>query len=96
MVSSNVALANKWREHLRSNAVMLPQRADLGKDGTRIVLRYKIKTPKPIAQMKEKELTVLLESIYLKKLNYLCSMLVNEFCTQKLKPNVVRTHLPMP
>ena len=95
-VERNVALANKWREHLRSNAVMLPQWADLGKDGTRTVLRYRIETPKPIAQMKEKELTVLLESIYLKKLNYLCRMLVNEFGAQKLKPNVVRTHLPMP
>jgi hypothetical protein len=78
-VERNVALANKWREHLRSNAVMLPQSADLGKDGTRTVLRYRIETPKPIAQMKEAELKELLESIYLKKLNYLCRMLVNEF-----------------
>ena len=95
-VERNVALANKWREHLRSNAVMLPQWADLGKDGTRTVLRYRIETPKPIAQMKEKELMVLLESIYLKKLNYLCRMLVNEFRAQTLKPNVVSTHLPIP
>ena len=29
--------------------------------------------------MKEAELKELLESIYLKKLNYLCRMLVNEF-----------------
>ena len=78
-VERNVALANKWREHLRSNALMLPQWADLGKDGTRTVLRYRIETPKPIAQMKEAELKELLESIYLKKLNYLCRMLVNEF-----------------
>ena len=75
-VERNVALANKWREHLRSNADMLPH---LGKDGTRTVLRYRIETPKPIAQMKEAELKVLLESIYLKKLNCLCKMLVNEF-----------------
>ena len=78
-VERNVALANKWREHLRSNPVMLPQWADLGKDGTRTVLRYRIETPNPIAQMKEAELKELLESIYLKKLNYLCRMLVNEF-----------------
>ena len=78
-VDRNVALANKWREHLRSNAVMLPLWADLGKDGTRTVLRYRIETPKPIAQMKEAELKELLESIYLKKLNYLCRMLVIEF-----------------
>ena len=78
-VEHNVALANKWREHLRSNPVMLPQSADLGKDGTRTVLRYRIETPKPIAQMKEAELKELLENIYLKKLNYLCRMLVNEF-----------------
>ncbi|MBQ2012480.1 MAG: PD-(D/E)XK nuclease family protein [Bacteroidaceae bacterium] len=78
-VERNVALANKWREHLRSNAVMLPQSADLGKDGTRTVLCYRIETPKPIAQMKEAELKELLKSIYLKKLNYLCRMLVNEF-----------------
>ena len=78
-VERNVALANKWREHLRCNALMLPQSADLGKDGTRTVLRYRIETPKPIAQMKEAELKELLESIYLKKLNYLCKMLVNEF-----------------
>ena len=78
-VERNVALANKWREHLRSNAVMLPQWADLGKDGTKTVLCYRIETPKPIAQMKEAELKELLESIYLKKLNYLCRMLVNEF-----------------
>ena len=75
-VERNVALANKWREHLRSNALMLPQSADLGKDGTRTVLRYRIETPKPIAQMKEAELKELLESIYLKKLNYLCRMQV--------------------
>ena len=75
-VERDVALANKWREHLRSNADMLPH---LGKDGTRTVLRYRIETPKPIAQMKEKELKELLESIYLKKLNCLCRMLVNEF-----------------
>lgn len=75
-VERNVTLANKWREHLRSNADMLPH---LGKDGTRTVLRYRIETPKPIAQMKEAELKVLLESIYLKKLNCLCRMLVNEF-----------------
>lgn len=78
-VERNVALANKWREHLRSNAVMLPQWADLGKDGTKTVLSYRIKTTQPIAQMKEAELKVLLESIYLKELNYLCRMLVNEF-----------------
>ena len=78
-VERNVALANKWREHLRSNPVMLPQWADLGKDGTRTVLRYRIETPNPIAQMKEAELKELLESIYLKKLNYLSRMLVNEF-----------------
>lgn len=78
-VDRNVALANKWREHLRSNAVMLPLWADLGKDGTKTVLRYRIETPKPIAQMKEAELKELLESIYLKKLNYLCRMLVIEF-----------------
>ena len=75
-VERNVALANKWREHLRSNADMLPH---LGKDGTRTVLRYRIETPKPIAQMKEAELKELLKNIYLKKLNYLCKMLVNEF-----------------
>ena len=80
-VERNVALANKWREHLKSNAVMLPQSADLGKDGTKTVLSYRIKTSKPIAQMKEAELKVLLESIYLKELNYLCRMLVNEFAT---------------
>ena len=78
-VERNVALANKWREHLRRNLVMLPQWADLGKDGTKTVLRYRLETPKPIAQMKEAELKELLESIYLKKLNYLCRMLVNEF-----------------
>ena len=78
-VERNVALANKWREHLKSNAVMLPRSADLGKDGKKTVLRYRIKTSKPIAQMKEAELKVLLESIYLKELNYLCRMLVNEF-----------------
>jgi hypothetical protein len=78
-VERNVALANKWREHLRSNALMLPQSADLGKDGTKTVLRYRIETPKPIAQMKEAELKELLENIYLKKLNYLCRMQVYEF-----------------
>ena len=78
-VERNVALANKWREHLRSNAVMLPQWADLGKDGTRTVLRYRIETPKPIAQMKEAKLKELVKSIYLEELNDVCRMLVNEF-----------------
>ena len=78
-VERNVALANKWREHLKSNHVVLPQSADLGKDDTRIVLRYKIKTPKPIAQMKEAKLKELLKSIYLEELNDVCRMLVNEF-----------------
>ena len=55
------------------------ERRRLGKDGTRTVLCYRIETLKPIAQMKEAELKELLKSIYLKKRNYLCKMLVNEF-----------------
>ena len=78
-VEGNVALANEWRSHLQNNAILLPKDAALGKDCTKTVLRYKIKTAKPIAQMKETELKVLLKSIYLEKLNYCCRMLVNEF-----------------
>ena len=78
-VEGNVALANEWRSHLQNNAILLPKDAALGKDCTKTVLRYKIKTAKPIAQMKETELKEFLNSIYLKKLNYCCRMLVNEF-----------------
>ena len=78
-VEGNVALANEWRNHLQNNAILLPKDAALGKDCTKTVLRYKVKTAKPIAQMKETELKELLKSIYLEKLNYCCRMLVNEF-----------------
>ena len=78
-VERNVALANEWRSHLQNNAILLPKDAALGKDCTKTVLRYKIKTAKPIAKMKETELKELLKSIYLEKLNYCCRMLVNEF-----------------
>ena len=78
-VEGNVALANEWRNHLQNNAILLPKDAALGKDCTKTVLRYKIKTAKPIAKMKETKLKDLLKSIYLKELNYLCRMLVNEF-----------------
>lgn len=78
-VERNVALANEWRNHLQNNAILLPKDAALGKDCTKTVLRYKIKTAKPIAKMKETELKEFLNSIYLEKLNYCCRMLVNEF-----------------
>jgi hypothetical protein len=78
-VEGNVALANEWRNHLQNNAILLPRDAVLEKDCTKTVLRYKVKTAKPIAQMKETELKELLKSIYLEKLNYCCRMLVNEF-----------------
>ena len=78
-VEGNVALANEWRSHLQNNAILLPKDAALGKVCTKTVLRYKVITDTPIAKMKETELKELLESIYLKKLNYLCRMLVNEF-----------------
>ena len=78
-VEGNVALANEWRSHLQNNAILLPKDAALGKDCTKTVLRYKVKTTKPIAQLKETELKEFLNSIYLEKLNYCCRMLVNEF-----------------
>lgn len=78
-VEGNVALANEWRNHLQNNAILLPKDAALGKECTKTVLRYKVKTAKPIAKMKETELKELLNSIYLEKLNYCCRMLINEF-----------------
>ena len=78
-VEGNVALANEWRNHLQNNAILLPKDAALGKDCTKTVLRYNIKTAKPIAQMKDTELKKLLKSIYLEKLNYCCSMLVEKY-----------------
>ena len=78
-VEGNVALANDWRNHLQKKAILLPKDASLGKNCTKTVLQYKIRTDKPIAQMKEAELKDLLKSIYLKELNYLCNMLVNKF-----------------
>ena len=83
-VEGNVALANKWRNHLQNNAILLPKDASLGKNCTKTLLQYKIRTAKPIAQMKEAELKDLLESIYLKELNYLCKMLINEFGAYKV------------
>ena len=77
-VEGNVALANKWRNHLQNNAIQLPKDAELGKDCTKTVLRYKIKT-KPIAKMGEKKLKELLRRIYVEELNYCCRMLVNEY-----------------
>ncbi|MBE6297227.1 MAG: hypothetical protein E7088_01870 [Bacteroidales bacterium] len=78
-IEGNDTLANEWRNHLQNNAILLPKDAALGKDCTKRVLRYKIKTAKPIAQMKDTELKKLLKSIYLEKLNYCCRMLVNEY-----------------
>ena len=78
-IEGNVALANEWRNHLQNNAILLPKDAALGKDCTKTVLRYKIKTAKPIAQMKDTELKELLKSIYLKKLNYCCRMMVEKY-----------------
>lgn len=83
-VEGNVALANEWRNHLQNNAILLPKDASLGKNCTKTVLQYKIRTAKPIAQMKDAELKDLLKSIYSEKLNYLCRMLVNEFGTYKV------------
>ena len=82
-VEGNVALANKWRNHLKNNAILLLKGAKLGKNCTKTVLQYKIIT-KPIAQMKEAELKDLLRRIYLEELNYCCSMLVNEFGAYKV------------
>ena len=61
-VEGNVALANEWRSHLQNNAILLPKDAALGKDCTKTVLRYEIKTAKPIAKMKETELKELLKA----------------------------------
>ncbi len=77
-VEGNVALANEWRNHLQNNAILLPKDASLGKNCTKTVLRYKIKT-KPIAKMGEKKLKELLRRIYVEELNYCCRMLVNEY-----------------
>ena len=79
-VENDKALAEKWREELNSNGILLPvKNFEKVKAGTSRLLRYKCQTSKPIAKMSKKELTVFLTEVYTKELNYCCRMLVEHF-----------------
>ena len=79
-VENNKALADKWREELNSNAILLPaNKCEKVKAGTSRLLRYKCQTAKPIAKMSKKELTDFLTGVYTEELNYCCRMLVEHF-----------------
>ena len=79
-VENNKALADKWREELNSNPILLPaNKCEKVKAGTSRLLRYKLQTSKPIAKMSKKELTEFLTGVYTKELNYCCRMLVEHF-----------------
>ena len=79
-VENNKAPADKWREELNSNPILLPaNKCEKVKAGTSRLLRYKCQTAKPIAKMSKKELTVFLTGVYTKELNYCCRMLVEHF-----------------
>lgn len=79
-VENNKALADKWREELNSNPILLPaNKCEKVKAGTSRLLRYKRQTSKPIAKMSKKELTEFLTGVYTKELNYCCRMLVEHF-----------------
>jgi hypothetical protein len=79
-VENDKALADKWREELNSNAILLPaHNREKVIAGTSRLLRYKYQTSKPIAKMSKKELTEFLTGVYTKELNYCCRMLVEHF-----------------
>ena len=76
-VENDKKLADKWREELNRNAVLL--QAGSIKKGTSRLLRYKCQTSKPIAKMNNKELMVFLTKVYIQDLNFCCRMLVEHF-----------------
>ena len=79
-IENDKALADKWREELNSNAILLPaNKCEKVKAGTSRLFRYKRQTSKPIAKMSKKELTEFLTGVYTKELNYCCRMLVEHF-----------------
>jgi hypothetical protein len=79
-VENDKALADKWREELNCNAILLPaHNREKVIAGTSRLLRYKYQTSKPIAKMSKKELTEFLTGVYTKELNYCCRMLVEHF-----------------
>ena len=79
-VENDKALADKWREELNSNAILLPaHNREKVIAGTSRLLRYKYQTSKPIAKMSKKELTEFLTGVYTKELNYCFRMLVEHF-----------------
>lgn len=79
-VENDKVLADKWRDELNSNAVMLPvKNCNKGKVGTSKLLRYKCQTLKPIAKMSKKELTAFLTKVYTQDVNFCCKMLVEQY-----------------
>ena len=79
-VENNKGLADKWREELNSNAILLPvKNSNKGKAGSSKLLRYKCETSKPIAKMSKKDLTAFLTRVYTEDLNYCCRMLVEQY-----------------
>ena len=79
-VENDKILADKWREELNRNAILLPAgNIEKVKAGTSRLLRYKCQTAKPIAKMNKKELTAFLTKVYIQDLNFCCRMLVEHF-----------------
>ena len=79
-VENNKVLADKWREELNRNAILLPEnKLEKVKAATSRLLRYKCQTSKPIAKMSKKKLTEFLTGVYTQELNYCCRMLVEHF-----------------
>ncbi|MCR5850413.1 MAG: PD-(D/E)XK nuclease family protein [Bacteroidaceae bacterium] len=76
-VENDKILADKWREDLNRNAILLPVGSI--KKVTSRLLRYKYQTSKPIAKMSNKELTKFLTKVYTQDLNFCCRMLVEHF-----------------
>lgn len=79
-VENDKVLAERWREVLNGNAILLPvENCKKGKVGTSRLLRYTCQTSKPIYKMSKKELTEFLIGVYTMDLNYCCRMLVEHF-----------------
>ena len=79
-VENDKIVAEKWREELERNAILLPVgNCKKVKAGSSRLLRYKCQSAKPISKMSKMELTAFLTKVYTEDLNFCCKMLVEHF-----------------
>ena len=76
-VEGNKSLANQWKQSLEANRILLPSDGKISQ--TSRIFKCKVTTDKPIAKMKEKELTSFLRKVYTQDMNFLCRQLVEKY-----------------